>query len=283
MKSSFIVLLLFINATYGQVIESIKSDSAVIGFIRKVFPELNELRISTSLNDERTWQLADLDNNAKPDLLFTGTDGSSRNRAFVVLSKNNDNYELYDITPMGYFLRPVAQVEKINDDLVIVLQFEVNTTRWADSLFFRNGAFLHYLAIPHLKDIALIQYRTTECLGPCPVYSITIDSLGNARLESSKPRDFYIWTYQDTLIGHYYQRVSNEKLIQLKELLNYIYLSPVPDKYIWITDQPSGIIDMKFTDGSSRYISDYARGGSPALVLLHHYFDELRFSTRWKK
>ena len=251
MKFSYLIILLSLtNFSFAQTIEQIRSDSDAIAFIRTNFPALDSFRYAVSSgsdpSENRKWDVSDLDKNSKPDLLITGTVDRLRNMAFVILAEADNNYKLIDVTPGGYFLIPVSVIKEIGDEQVIILKQSVGTKVWSDTLTHMFGVFLKYNSSVQARKISLLHYRSTSCFGACPVYKLIIDS-SNATLEA----EAYIVNSDDTLRGTYYSKLAPEKFNELTELVNYIDLSSLKNFYsVSMTDQPSGIIEIVFTDGS---------------------------------
>ena len=288
MKITFLILLFFIAAiSFGQTIDQIRSDKDAITFITTNFSDLGNLRYSENRSNDflenRKWDVADFDKNGKADLLITGTTDSVRNMAYVVLAGTSNQYTLKDVTPGGYFLIPVSVIKKIGNDNVIILLQSVSTKKWSDTLIYKFGVFLKYNSFVRDRKISLLHYRSTGCPGSCPVYKIIIDNLSRATLEATRLADFSS-NPADSLQGTYYSKLSAEKFNELTELINYIDLSSLKSHYtISKTDQPTGIIEIVFTDSSHKRIDDYGKVGTPGLIVFHEYIDKLRFSESWKK
>lgn len=288
MKFGFLYILFsFTNFSFGQTIEQISSDSDAISFLRNKFPALDSFRYPESAEsnspENKKWGKADFDKNGKADLLITGTIDRLRNMAFVILASPNNEYTLKDVTPGGYFLIPVSVIKNIGNEPVIILQQSVGTKKWSDTLVHKFGLFLKYNSSVTQRKIALLHYRSTGCLGDCPVYKIIIDDSLTASLEATRS-NFPASITGDSLQGTYYSKLSSEKFNELTEIVNYIDLSSLKSHYtVSITDQPTGIIEIVFADGSHKRIDDYGKVGTPELKVFHEYIDKMRFSASWKK
>jgi hypothetical protein len=145
------------------------------------------------------------------------------------------------------------------------------------------GVFLKYNSSVTQRKISLLHYRSTGCLGSCPVYKIIIDDSLIATLEATRS-NFPTSIPGDSLQGTYYSKLYSEKFNELNELINYIDLSSLKSHYsVSMTDQPTGIIEIVFADGSHKRIDDYGKVGTPELRVFHDYIDKLRLSNSWKK
>jgi len=161
--------------------------------------------------EKKNWGVADFDKNGKADLLITGTIDGLRNLAYVIMASLNNEYTLKDVTPGGYFLIPVSVTRNIGNEPVIILQQSASTKKWSDTLIHKFGVFLKYNSSVKQKKISLLHYRTTGCLGSCPVYKIIIDASATATLEATRS-SFPSSRSGDSLQGTYYSKLSLENL-----------------------------------------------------------------------
>jgi len=287
-KFSFIIILFSATSfSFGQTIEQISSDSDAISFLRNKFPALDSFRYPESTGgnspENKKWEVADFDKNGKSDLLITGTTDGLRNMAYVILAGADNEYTLKDVTPGGYFLIPVSVIKNIGNETVIILQQSVSTKKWSDTLVHKFGLFLKYNSSVTQRKIALLHYRSTGCLGSCPVYKIIIDDSLTATLEATRS-NFPTSIPGDSLQGTYYSKLSSEKFNELTEIVNYMDLSSLKSHYtVSMTDQPTGIIEIVFADGSHKRIDDYGKVGTQELRVFHVYIGKIRFSESWKK
>ena len=102
-----------------------------------------------------------------------------RNMAYVILASADNEYTLKDVTPGGYFLIPVSVIKNIGNETVIILQQSVSTKKWSDTLIHKFGVFLKYNSSVQARKFSLLHYRSTGCLGSCPVYKLIIDEFIN--------------------------------------------------------------------------------------------------------
>ena len=286
MKLSYlIVLLLFADISLGQAIEQLKSDSDALDFLKNNFPALDSFQYVTNSTGKpsasKKWDVADFDRNGKADLLISGTLDGVRNIAYVVLAEGDNRYRLEDISPGGYYLVPVSIIKQIGNDNAILLLQTVSGREWLDTLTFKYGVFLRYHAFVPTKKISLLHYRST-CPNDCVVYKLIIDS-SNVTIEATGPGGMNM-NPDDTLRGTYDSKLTREKFNELTELVNYIDIPSLNSNYsVSKTDVPTGIIEVVFTDGTFKRIDDYGKAGTPGLIILHKYLDNLRATELWKK
>ncbi|KAJ49367.1 hypothetical protein BD780_003506 [Clostridium tetanomorphum] len=95
-----------------------------------------------------------------------------------------------------------------------------------------------------------IRLERTMCYGNCPVYNVIVDKEGNVKYEGE------MFVYKS---GEYQWKISNKKVKQLRDLIenfgfkSYIY-KPLNG---FVTDQPSCITTVKYSDGDSKEIDHY--------------------------
>lgn len=96
-----------------------------------------------------------------------------------------------------------------------------------------------------------IKLQRTMCYGTCPVYSVTVDNEGNVNYYGE------MFVYKS---GEHHWKISKKKVEQLNDLIedfgfkSFIYESGEE----FITDQPSCITTVKYSDGQTKEIDhDY--------------------------
>ena len=96
-----------------------------------------------------------------------------------------------------------------------------------------------------------IKLQRTMCYGTCPVYSVTVDNEGNVNYHGE------MFVYKS---GEQHWKISKKKVEQLNNLIedfgfkSFIYESGEE----FITDQPSCITTVKYSDGQTKEIDhDY--------------------------
>ncbi|MDK2801649.1 MAG: hypothetical protein PWQ70_3268 [Clostridiales bacterium] len=95
-----------------------------------------------------------------------------------------------------------------------------------------------------------IKLKRTMCFGTCPVYSVTVDKEGNVNYNGE------MFVYKS---GEHHWKISKKKVKQLNDLIeefgfkSFIY-EPGNE---FITDQPSCITTVKYSDGETKEIDHY--------------------------
>ncbi len=95
-----------------------------------------------------------------------------------------------------------------------------------------------------------IKLQRTMCFGTCPVYSVTVDNEGNVNYSGE------MFVYKS---GEHHWKISGKKVNQLNDLIedfgfkSFIY----EPGYEFITDGPSCITTIKYSDGATKEINHY--------------------------
>jgi len=102
-----------------------------------------------------------------------------------------------------------------------------------------------------------IKLQRTMCYGTCPVYSVTVDNEGNINYYGE------MFVYKS---GEHHWKISKKKVEQLNNLIedfgfkSFIYEAGEE----FITDQPSCITTVKYSDGETKEIDHYY---GPAILM----------------
>jgi len=148
------------------------------------------------------------------------------------------------------------------------------STKQIDTLILINGDFIEFNSHPANYEIQSISFKTYGCFGSCPVYELDIDGKGKATFNAIR--------YNDQK-GRFTTVIKKEKLDEIMELINYIDLKKLKDKYtVTWTDDAGCYLVIKFKDGSVKKIYDYGMIGSFGLSKLYKLIEQLRENHDWK-
>src|SRR5690554_3964075 len=95
-----------------------------------------------------------------------------------------------------------------------------------------------------------IKLQRTACYGTCPVYNVTVDNQGNVNYFGE------MFVYKT---GQHQWKISKYKIKQLNDKLkefdfkSFVYQTGG----VYVTDYPSCITTVKFTDGETKEINHY--------------------------
>jgi hypothetical protein len=95
-----------------------------------------------------------------------------------------------------------------------------------------------------------IKLQRTMCFGTCPVYSVMVDNEGNVNYYGG------MFVYKS---GEYHWKISRRKVKQLNDLIEEFgfksFIYKPGDEFI--TDQPSCITTIKYSNGETKEIDHY--------------------------
>jgi len=136
-----------------------------------------------------------------------------------------------------------------------------------DTLYVLSRYPAKFTLHPDKRKIASIHYETTYCTGSCPVFQLTV--------------------YPDRMVDYhgeaYVKRQGSHKLALdpvdwkfLKQQIQNLNINGLKNRYAvnW-TCSTTATMTVRFTDGSSKSISDYGNRGTPGLELIHDFFYKL--------
>ncbi|GAB2815868.1 DUF6438 domain-containing protein [Ferruginibacter profundus] len=301
MKALIILSFLFSPAvSFCQNIDDLKTELEAQNFIRANFKDnyidfyvgyifrSNRGKQYLKKTSGKTWYKTDINQDHLTDLIVTGSvDG--KNKALIVLGDTNKKYSVVNLVNRDRgWVRPYVLPTKINDEAVIIFK-EIDFTdsdkesdtievRKTDTLIYKFKHFINFTPKEKIinRKIASLKYFSESCLGRCPIYDLTIDSTGKARLEAFR--------YNENIEGVFHCTIPSQTFNYMNTIINYINLPRYSDDYaIYVTDLPTGIIDLTFTDGTHKHIRDYGKEGEFGLVFLYAYFNSLRYSQHWKQ
>ena len=234
-------------------------------------------KVDTSAYGKGNFFKLDLDNNGLTDLVINGK------YFFAVTDNGNGKYESHFIdrgTFMldKYTLKSIVYKDKI--PLLIIggfseYNFEKNNDTKTDTLFLKFGEFYEYNSKPGNLKIEVISFSTSHCFGTCPVFELKITADGTTKYNAIEYNDKKgkFKTVLDT--------VTFNKLLQT---INYLKWTSLKDEYSvnWTDDQTS-TIEIKFSNGQTKKISDYGMIGTFGLEHLYDQLFAIRKTQKWKK
>jgi hypothetical protein len=290
----------FAQIALGQkILSKIDSISSKKG-IEKLINSLNSRYkkftiIEDSLNFQPVYK-SDFDKNGLTDLLAVGgfpvysIGPNDVERHYydlgilVVMNFGEDSLEIKDLTKAIKELNHHVTAPKIVDDTVLTLN--------QIDLIFKFGDFIELNSNPKNYEIEKIEYQTTSCFGPCPVFSIEInkDKTGlfkasdyNSETEISIADLRSKTNNSKEIKGTFRAIIKDDSFSDIINLVNYIDFPTLKDDYSvnW-TDDQSCILKITYNNGQTKEVEDYGLIGSYGLARLYQLFFELRFNQIWK-
>lgn len=213
----------------------------------------------------------DIDGDGRTDLIV------NYHEVLVVMDRGNGRYIADRLINEYDYFKPVS-LDALDSSggvrkLAIRLDWYGGIAR--DTLVYENGGFTEYNghATGELRFDS-IQIRTTRCFGTCPVFTIGINSAGQAR---------YIAEVYNKKKGIFFATLSRAELNSLFTQLRGIGIDRLRRFYTaGMTDQQSILLDIWY-NGKGKHIYDYGQHSPTELKALYGFFFRLRETIRWRK
>lgn len=282
---TILILLIATNLTLANDIDNLKTNKDVEKFLVKkvnrkwkdeIFFENTEKKDTSSFGKGKFFKI-DLDNNGLTDLVINGK------YFFTVTDKGNGKYESHFIDRGVFMLdkytlknivykdkTPLLIIENYNE-----YNFRKNNETKTDTLVMKFGEFYEYNAMPDNFKIEEIRFSTSHCFGTCPVFELTIKADGTAK---------YIAIDYNDKKGKFKTVLDTATFNNFLQIINYLKLNSLKDEYSvnWTDDQTS-TLEIKFSNGKTKKISDYGMIGTLGLKHLYDQLFALRKTQKWKK
>jgi hypothetical protein len=124
-----------------------------------------------------------------------------------------------------------------------------------------------------VPDDFLVKLERTACLGECPVYTVSIDAIGEVTYNGTK----FV-----RVEGRQTDRISGARVQALLETAERIGFFDLNDQYrMNVTDLPTTFVTIT-RGGRSKRIEDYV-GAPPGLKELERQIDETARTKRWTR
>jgi hypothetical protein len=306
-KIGFILTFIFSNLIYGNKIDELKTTREVESFIKTVRKDYAKVKsdydrgnfriesIDTifsniqcdkifNINEIYNWKKIDINNDGLTDLLFIPHYyGYSQ---CAIIDKGNGTFKLFQLInnfDACEFIKPIKVKNKnqiwirkmITRSIDDGIRHPGQINMGIDTLTYKFDAFIELNdKKTEQLDIKNIQIKTDGCFGPCPVLELKIDANGNSEFNG----------YSDTkCIGKYSLKIDSIILNELKDLISYIEIKKLKDKYSvnW-TDDMTVTLKIEFRDGSVKAIEDYGLKATFGLTALYNKLIKIGTETEWK-
>lgn len=283
--TTILILLIATNLTLANDIDNLQTNKDVEKFLVKkvnhkwkdeIFFENTEKKDTSSFGKGKFFKI-DLDNNGLTDLVINGK------YFFTVTDKGNGKHESHFIDRGVFMLdkytlknivykdkTPLLIIENYNE-----YNFRKNNETKTDTLVMKFGEFYEYNAMPDNFKIEEIRFSTSHCFGTCPVFELTIKADGTAKYNAIEYND---------MKGKFKTVLDTATFNNFLQIINYLKLNSLKDEYSvnWTDDQTS-TLEIKFSNGKTKKISDYGMIGTFGLKHLYDQLFALRKTQKWKK
>ena len=150
------------------------------------------------------------------------------------------------------------------------------------------AVFLFSCTTQNKSNYSKIHYEAGACFGFCPMFKITINpdrtavidaerftfTEGRSKDDFSGPRE---GIFKTTI-----KQADYNKLISLLDDLDLKNLNGYYGNKN-ITDLPTANLRITFTDGSTKHIEDYGKGGTEKLDEVYTFIEDLRKTQTWTR
>lgn len=135
---------------------------------------------------------------------------------------------------------------------------------------------------------SVVEYEAGPCFGFCPIFKMKINPDHSAIIEAER----FTFTEGRTKDDGYGKKegtfkatVKNQDYQKLISLLDAANLKSLKNKYgnHIITDLPTAHLTVQYTDGSTKKIEDYGKGGTEKLSEIYQFLEDLRKTQTWTK
>lgn len=298
------ILVLYVGQSYGQTIDvaDVKSNADVERLMQSFGDRYDKFQVMTigeiyekgsglykrtadSLGVTKAYYKTDFDQNGFTDLLVMGK--SYDFTLYMVMNFGNDSLQLQRLTS-GIFTECIYPIFE-NDTILNLYHFKmldrmgnVDPNLIKKSLVYKFGTFIERNPEPKEFDIVKIEFRTTPCFGQCPVFELSFNQNGHARLVA---RSYNRPSREGKLLSGKFKTVLTDSMyIEIVDLLYYLDFPNLEDRYSvnW-TDDQSSWLKITYNKGEVKEINDYGLAGTYGLRQLYRLLFDLRFNQDWDK
>ncbi|MFD1601469.1 DUF6438 domain-containing protein [Flavobacterium artemisiae] len=261
------------------------------------YDSINKI-LANKLNVKTYFTKTDFDNNGYSDFLAIGDNHTCYGEAekscsfspIVLMNFGKNKTKIFDIA-LEWGKLIVPKVEYIDSQPFLVI-YNQNLVDWKTKkysvsksiLTFKFGNFIEYNKMPKANKITKIEFSTSFCFGPCPVYKLTInrDSLSIFDAQNYNFSDKEADNGKEE--GVFSTKINKVEFDKLEEFINYCDFENLKEEYhVMHTDDQTGNLKITFNNGQVKTISDYGMVGTYGLKNLYEKLAALRFSQKWKR
>jgi len=281
------VMVLVSKLMLGNRIDSLKTDDDVIAFLKSTNADFRsekynkiELRSSETIRKDlncdgvadqwqiKNWEKVDFNKDGLTDLaimLFWYDYG-----VYVVMDNGNNEFKLHTLSYNIFEKCELAKPVMKNGEQVLLFSEKAKV----DTLVYKYIGFVELNRNPSNYNIDSVEFRTDYCYGSCPVFDIKFDKSGRA--------EYTAGTYNPKQ-GKFVATLQKDKLETILGLINYLNVRKLNNNYeVGWTDDQTGWLRIRFSDGTVKEIKDYGLKGTFGLRLIYSIFFDLRGNQDWK-
>jgi hypothetical protein len=267
-----------------------KIDANYTGFLVNQEMKFKDWRYQERSNTlgVKPWQKMDFDKNGLMDMVVIGRlEKFGGHTVLCILDKGKDRYEIKHLPATDEFFACSFPVLEAKNGQNLIHYYTQKGGRGRKhkpekvQLVYRYGDFIEYTNAKTQHKIEKIEYEALfGCFGSCPVFDIAIQHDKSVIWYALNRYDIKNTAFQ----GKYKTTVSDAQYKEMSDLLNYIDLEKLKDKYAvrWTDDQTATLI-ITYDNGKVKSIQDYGMRGTFGLSRLYELMRSLRENSQWTK
>lgn len=306
MKIKLLLLVFFIysNIAFANKIDSLASTQEVVDFLKTVnedfadnqyqeFKILPTAQIAAELDcdgifkqwDIKNWEKADLNNDGLTDLLILPHWYSYD--PYAIIDEGNGGFKLHRLFLNVFEECELAKPIQVNGQTQLMIykrqqqrvtlgnnEWKFNTVQFLDTLSFKFNDLVELNNNPADYQIKSIFFKTSSCLGTCPIFTLKMDSKGKTVFDGIAYTNFP---------GKSSKNLPVALFNELHEILNYISVKQLEEHYeVNWTDDQTATLTIVFANKESKTIRDYGMQGTYGLRTVYTKLMDIGMNTRWK-
>ena len=279
------------TVTHSNKIDKITSAKEIEHLLKSIDRRFTGFKVNTlKWNDKdyqklcdslqvKPFEKADFDNNGYTDLLVIGEQPFLD--VYCIMDSGGNKFVIKTVSRHFEDCLPVVSTS-VNETFITNYNFKYNNWGTVDSphtitstkLVYKYGGFIEYYDSSKSYGIEKIEYSTTACYGPCPIFSFVINSDRTAE---------YVARMNNNPNGKFKGIIDEVSYKELIDLLNYIDFPSLKNDYrVAVTDQQASTLTITYNGGKTKVINDYGLLGTYGLRRAYEILFRLRESEEWE-
>jgi len=208
---------------------------------------------------------------------------------WVIMDNGDNTFRLIKVNREAFSRCAIAKPILLNQSLIPVLLvyrsrqeydtdaknlFRMKEVEHIDTLVYQSGDLIELNRNPGHTGIDSIMFRTSGCLGACPIFRMLI--------YKNRKAGYAAYAYNPTK-GVFTAVLTKKYFDEIDQLISYLDIKKLKNDYqVTWTDDQTCWLKVNFSDGSVKEIQDYGMLGTYGLNRLYKMITELRTTEDWK-